>query len=164
MRWPTESVTSDALAVFLLKKHFVKGIVQPPECSVKSWCVALKPADLEPATLPQYFVAVPGDSSPRMRCLRSVLSVAEAQSAPASPSTGNPDKVPCAAAHAHGRSSPSAALKAAQVPLRSPGPDVTRRHHEFILKKRPHWASSMDSVIFFLFWVHTVFYLFSSLR
>lgn len=51
-----------------------------------------------------------------MRCLRSVLSIAEAQSTPAA----NLKKVLCVAAHAHWTPCPLAALRAAQVPLHSP--------------------------------------------
>lgn len=45
--------------------------------------------------LPEYFVAVLGYGSPRLRCLRSVLSVAETQRAPAH-QLAIPDRVPCA--------------------------------------------------------------------
>lgn len=79
MQWPNEAATSDTLAVFLLKKKIIKGIVQSTECHVNTWDTAPNPLAMDP---PRVFSSNSMFQQPIyiIRCLRSVLSIPETHS------------------------------------------------------------------------------------
>lgn len=154
-------MTSDSLAVILLKKRITKDIVQPTECHANTWHAAPNPLALDPAAPPRLFSRNSMFQHPYIRCLRSVLSIPETCSA-----------------RAHKQLTPTRclvlvlmltapllpALKAAQVPLHSPDIAVTCQHHQFISEKQVQartWASYGSC---FLVWVHITFYPPNSLK
>ena len=161
MQWPTELVTSDTLAVFLLKKCIAKGIVQPTECGVKSWHAAMSPADLEPATSPRVFCGNPGLQQPTCK-MPEVCPERSWNPECTSPSTANPDRIPCAHANLLPRL-PSKLHRYRYTPQILLLPISTmswswKSTHRLELGLHP-WTA-----LGFLFWVHTTFYLSSSLR